>query len=334
MKKHISPLKFIRAGAILLSTFLTMVSPFLAKAASVECNPIDLRSQLGPVRDQGDIGWCYANAAADLLTYHYRDELKGEQVSDIHVALNFTKNYIGIPFFEGGSSFLSAWSYMKRKKLCLHKAEHLLLTKGLKDKNDKPIPLSQKLKEVALLKKTFDARHENPKAYKAQYDKIKSSESFLFSMGEDKLKEILSKTSASQFPHVISDTLCEPYSVEVQEKETPGIMSPYFGFPMSMIHDKIDETLENGKPVAMAYYGSFLTSPTGEKTIKSAHMSLLVGRRWGQKSQQCEYLIRNSWGTTCTPYQKSPTLKNNCEAGHVWIPEENLKDILWGISYF
>lgn len=33
----------------------------------------DMRSEFGPLRDQKDSGWCYANATADLLQYHLRN---------------------------------------------------------------------------------------------------------------------------------------------------------------------------------------------------------------------------------------------------------------------
>jgi hypothetical protein len=34
------------------------------------CGDVDLRGdKLGPVRNQGERGWCYANTAADLLSY-------------------------------------------------------------------------------------------------------------------------------------------------------------------------------------------------------------------------------------------------------------------------
>ncbi|MBI3565836.1 MAG: hypothetical protein HY079_11610, partial [Elusimicrobia bacterium] len=33
---------------------------------------VDLARELGPVRDQRDIGWCYANAVADILGWKYR----------------------------------------------------------------------------------------------------------------------------------------------------------------------------------------------------------------------------------------------------------------------
>ena len=40
------------------------------------CYFIDKIPEMGPVRDQGNMGWCYANVAADLLGYHYDNKLQ------------------------------------------------------------------------------------------------------------------------------------------------------------------------------------------------------------------------------------------------------------------
>ena len=37
-----------------------------------------------------------------------------------------------------------------------------------------------------------------------------------------------------------------------------------------------------------------------------------------------EYLIQNSWGTSCSNYTKSLRKSNNCKDGKVWVPEKLL----------
>ncbi|MBL7557843.1 MAG: hypothetical protein JNM24_18585 [Bdellovibrionaceae bacterium] len=55
------------------------------------CTDVDVSDQLGPIRNQGNIGWCYANVAADLLTFRYQDELQGKQASAGYVAITFNQ---------------------------------------------------------------------------------------------------------------------------------------------------------------------------------------------------------------------------------------------------
>ena len=47
---------------------------------STSIREVDLRQEMGPVRNQGGLGWCFGFTAADLLT-HYR--LKKKDISSV-----------------------------------------------------------------------------------------------------------------------------------------------------------------------------------------------------------------------------------------------------------
>ena len=49
------------------------------------CSSVDFNSRLGPPRDQGDSGWCYAHVAADLLTAH-----TGQRISAVDLAIQYS----------------------------------------------------------------------------------------------------------------------------------------------------------------------------------------------------------------------------------------------------
>ncbi len=64
-------------------------------------SPVDLK--VGPVRNQGDIGWCFAYVAADLIS-----EKIGEYISAAHIAKNYYKKSIIARLYnrtEGGYTF-------------------------------------------------------------------------------------------------------------------------------------------------------------------------------------------------------------------------------------
>jgi hypothetical protein len=69
---------------------LSIVAISLGAAASAEdtaiCTGVDMRETLGPVRFQTDKSSCFAFVAADLLSYRFRNELKGERVSAVYTA--------------------------------------------------------------------------------------------------------------------------------------------------------------------------------------------------------------------------------------------------------
>lgn len=209
-------MKLMRFSALVLSILLTVKVAFGSSTQESECSPIDLRAKVGPIRDQGNIGWCYANAAADLLSYEYKDQLGGKQASAMYVALNYTDTFmadipiIGESFFEGGSSALALKSYAaKNDKVCLQSVEEKVLTNGLKDNKGHSIPLKQKLKELMLLKSTFDDYKKDPSkklAYMRQWMKLKLNESYIFSMGDEKLLQLLTYSSERDFPHDVAGT--------------------------------------------------------------------------------------------------------------------------------
>lgn len=66
------------------------------------CDEKDLSADFGPVRDQSNIGWCYANVAADMMTYQYKKELSGARVSAGYVALAFNEVMFKKPNDDAG----------------------------------------------------------------------------------------------------------------------------------------------------------------------------------------------------------------------------------------
>jgi len=71
-----------------LSFFLVfsclLVSNTLIAASTDSCAPVDLRRKLGPPRDQGDTGWCYAHTSADLVGFQL-----GQRISPFDIAAAF-----------------------------------------------------------------------------------------------------------------------------------------------------------------------------------------------------------------------------------------------------
>jgi hypothetical protein len=71
--------------AFLLAVVLVAVS--VHAAAEEDCSPRDFRSDLGPARDQGDLAWCFAFTAADLVTQRLKDQLHGQKISAADLAV-------------------------------------------------------------------------------------------------------------------------------------------------------------------------------------------------------------------------------------------------------
>ena len=96
----------------------------------------------------------------------------------------------------------------------------------------------------------------------------------------------------------------------------------------------IDRVLENQHLVTIQYkaekaYGLPYDNPLQKLIVNgilgSDHASNIVGRHWNPNLQQCEYLIRNTWGTGCR--------SSNCKRGYYSLPEHLLSQSLFDMSY-
>lgn len=308
-----------------------------------ECAPVDLRPALGPARNQGNIGWCYANVTADLLTYQYRSSLKGQRVSAGYTALVFNKGNDNPALGEGGAVD-EAMKFAAREGLCTEAAEREVMGKGPR------LPIKQKLEAFVNFKKLYDQAQTDPAAkakFHAQVAEYRNSNSTLFDLKINEINLLLASTNQKNFPLEFARMLCKnrtimappPYPVMSSiDKEDFGRfwikLSPY-----------IHKQLEENKPVAIGYAAQFLSQANvprwnygwvaarlGSNEGVARHASLIVGRRWNGK--RCEFILRNSWGTGCNYGNKLYTSPHKCEGGHLFVGEEFLETQMYRIFYF
>lgn len=305
-----------------------------AQAHMRSCSTVDLRAEMGPVRSQGDVGWCYANAAADLLSYRYREELKGKQVSAISVALEYNANLFFMDAWgEGGSSALAVLTYLKstsrHNSLCLQTADDLVMSRGLK------ASLGEKLEAFKKLKILFDdyvKDRSRLQPFVEHWQMLRQSDSVLFTIPKERLFQILAKSDKDSYPMMIKAELCKNRSVTVDSDDV-GVGGTSHWLPFVSQNDVIDtinRQLNKRNILGVSYYASILNSAETPTKRGSEHASVLIGRRWNKDAYRCEYLIRNSWGPRCNGYNN----KNiQCESGNFWISETDLKRTLFSVTY-
>lgn len=96
------------------------------------------------------------------------------------------------------------------------------------------------------------------------------------------------------------------------------------------IFEKINRELQDGRPLTVDFFAGVLNNIDRFKIgIKELHTTLLLGRRWDHEQKKCTYLLKNSYGTSCSEYD--PTLK--CEQGYLWIPASALKKAMTSIVH-
>jgi hypothetical protein len=344
----------------LLLSFTIIVSVFLIEdSAHAEafgsspqtCSDVDLRSEIGPIRDQGDIGWCFANASADLLTFHYRHILLGEQVSAGYLAIAYNNLWSAWrkPTESGG--FVSATTYQAiRDGLCPREAETVLLSHGIEK------GLSEKLNFLTELKTRYDGSgfRATYKWIHQQAEAAKALDSPLLQMPVADLEELLASSTPKNFLKNFADHFCQNRinglpkdfvwtdpvawfhdSPQIEFDETPHLeaITPVMqNWALKDLHHQLDRS----NIVAVDYFPQFFDRPiaTPVDTNGSTHASIIAGRRWNKEAKRCELLLRNSWGTGC--HYKNPELQapGYCDGGNLWIPEKDFAKYLTGVVYF
>lgn len=289
------------------------------------CTFTDLRAELGPARKQGNMGWCYANSAADLLSYEYKDELKNQPISAVYTALTYNQSSFQNSLFEGGFVF---WALKKsiNEGLCPMDIEDSVLNEGYK------LKLKEKLNYLNRWKLHYDK--QNGKNLSSFFQQISKTNSILNQIPEHELKDIFENSNQKDFLKNLADRLCQNRKIEVSYKHKIKTLSTYFLDSSEKMVLRINDQLEKNNIIALAYYATFFDSWEKAKSV-DRHMSVIVGRRPSIIRGQCEYLIRNSWGERCDTYKNkglNPT--KNCEKGHIWIPELVLKRYMYGVTYF
>ena len=91
--------------------------------------------------------------------------------------------------------------------------------------------------------------------------------------------------------------------------------------------DTLDEQLNRGNILEMSYFASVLSNQYSYSDGR--HSSVIVGRRFNDKTGTCQFLIRNSWGTGCGYYDDS----YECDQGNVWIPEDKIAEVGSSTTY-
>ena len=293
-----------------------------AATSQKDCTEVGLGAPLGPNRRQGDIGWCYANAAADLITYRFQKELKGARASAGYIALAYSHDY-----FDGGLSSL-AIVRAQTTGFCPMSVEENVLSRGPKE------GIKEKLAGLAELKKRFDATHGESLAsdLHAQYA---STNSVLTAIPRADLIEIFTNSTSSTIAKNLADYLCrgkmiypEHFALVVPESKYVfgGATSPL----MKTIHEQLSSPHNN--ILSVSYFAGFFNTDGSANNEDDRHVSVVIGRRW--HLNRCELQIRNSWGERCDTYTANSLKdKDMCSKGNIWVPENILEHAIFGLAY-
>jgi C1A family cysteine protease len=328
--------------------------------ARSECGTVDRRAEIPPVRDQGSIGWCYAFAAADLISHR-----SGQNVSAIDLALNYNLNRNVSNVFRGYIETARNLQVDLQNRSVNFDREIL---DGFMSLNEEVTEREGGWSEIAInvlsnegycLESTLPSdSHET-----AQIG------GFLGALGDLEQGRTSSKNAPTNAPtnasadYLVGD-FCQRYggilgelNVNIGMSELVSaignrtVVELFYERSMDACRENriqvdaravqvrsheagegglvglIDQQLNSGGIAGLNYHVDLIGATAGEFSL---HASSVVGRRWSDESRSCQYLIRNSWGESCFLYGE---MNGRCENGHIWVNASELEDRSTGVFH-
>lgn len=160
-------------------------------------------------------------------------------------------------------------------------------------------------------------------------------------LNSKEVTEILATNSLNDYLKSLLDKVCKDSMKKVNIPE--AIAATGKGLPKDERMGKLSNFVEamlkagNKQPVGITYCSSVLTAPNSTKinditgAIESetcgAHASLIIGRRL-TGAGQCQFLVRNSWGQN----YHYPAGITTDEDGDIWLDEEDLLRNTWAVT--
>ncbi len=286
-----------------------------------ECTRVDLRETFPlKIRNQGNIAWCYANAAADYLQYVYK---LPEQISasDIAIQYNLRKWPQFRKWITGGTVGETGF---------IRSAMRDALEAGFCPERDFPsyrwnkVNLSGKDAGKTEKIEIIDAIDDLSKLQELVRAGIYKSSSDLpyrydfAQLSADAFFQVLKGSKKSELLNALRLAACEK-----TRKSFPfEIASIAWIFKGPHAFEHLNAQLSRQMPATVDYFHGVLEDEDIFKlNVSELHTSVLFGRRFNTLTNECQYLIKNSEGRRCSS-DYDP--RNDCEGGFLWVSERAL----------
>jgi hypothetical protein len=304
------------------------ISPVVIKTVnSGKCSETILENDavnLENVRDQDTVGWCYAFTGADLLSYKLNQRISA--VSLYNSGEDIEKNIGAGDIVQGGDIGSSITKYLDNNNgLCL---ESELPSSDFKFCTDN-LYKDFLVELVSVAKnKSFAEEYNNNQCFEENLQKafpgnnISFIQNYINGHGGNKLIESIYNY---QCKNLVAKKLSVKSETFVRANNSP-----------EKLLEMIDQQLSSGNLSALAYDYNKLNKEEGS----GAHGSIVVGRRKNPKTGNCDYLIRNSWGKSCSQNEDSElTCHKKCDGGscrytgNFWVSGNRIKEAILGVNY-
>jgi|GEM_PF-6518023 len=298
------------------------MSPSLS-ADPFKCDRVDLRETKPALkayfqdhRSQGGLDWCWAHAAADVLTYRVEIPISASDLAFRALAERFPVSFtewlsgLGTPNMTGYSE--DAFEIAAKYGVCSEEDS---------PSNDFPYspkfsPVSRAISEVLKIRELITQGQVSPDFFE-KMTSIKAVQAIFPHLQFTEIFDIIQRTtehSPVEAFDLLTRSNCAQRRIEVP---TFQFYDRTFGSVESKIQD-LHKQISRQTPVIISAKINMLfqTSSNGNHALTIFGRDFLDGK--------CQFLIRNTWESQCSVL-KSP-LRNHCDNndGSFWISEEDL----------
>lgn len=323
--------------------------------AEIKCEDSRVETaNLGNIRDQGEIGWCYAYTLADFASFYLNMRVSA---NDIAIKYNHSLKdepkqilesfYESIKIKEGGN-LLFAFELMNSSSeagFCLESRywKDVLINPD-EDLNALTMRmygnLAKQVHSDALagsLQGSFENSQKELSTISRAMKKLRNNMSSNYNQVWNDMTELACRRKRKKIKGIIrgintdteKDMVLGMVQLRKQLKKGEIVSISYNAKDISEIKFR-DEVL-----AVATFIGNRIlplnVDSVYNKVTSRPHTSNIVEMKLDKKSRQCMYLLRNTWGTDCKSYAREP---QNCDKwGNLWVEETTLLKILYGISY-
>lgn len=261
---------------------------------------------LGELKDQDNLGWCTAYTLSDLI-----DHKTGLKSSAFSIALNYLekklKNFDNIEkdFTKiEGAPLEDSLKKTLKYGVCL---EEDLPSENIRDL----------ISDLETIKET------------GEFFYFKNVETTFSSLPYQELINIIINSPDSSY-------LTKLYKKSCKRQDLSHIdYSTKFSRNKVLILNRINTILERGSIIGISYnlkpilnHDSILKM--GKKKSIFHHASTIIGRQYNEEKNSCDYIIRGTYGTSCSMYNG---LEVSCKEGYIFIDREKLESLITGSIY-
>ncbi len=310
---------------------------------------VDLRINgwLGEPRQQESSSWCASIVASDLFTYELRrkKKLMAGRVSHVKMASTYHKDGFIVPtnleglFDKRQAGGWSKWVIDAAQTQDGKRYEVWL--------EETMTPLNLPKKSQAQLGRILPGDCESGTAVQS-LNNLDEALTLIKSKETSELSKIAEQAVAP--PVILHGSKLKFFAFGAKERALDKVIGG--GRFMQSAFERIDEQLDKDNISAVSFHDSILKDlkltkerryarsdeeknkvKEREKVLKSGfHEAVIVGRQWNGALGECEYLVRNSWGSNCTGYDA--IYKEKCDAGSVWVPKSLLGREIQSVVHF